>query len=121
MLLQPWRRVQGFPLPRFTPLKGTTSTPLSRCLKPWRQPRGFLQAGLMMIPMLFNALQLLAADPDDEDETQEAVPLYDSPNPVTHRILQEAGQGRELFILLTALLQHGVPSLLRTAEVTLRS
>ncbi|UCE64822.1 MAG: helix-turn-helix transcriptional regulator [Nitrospirota bacterium] len=65
-----------------------------------------------------SALKLLLADPDDEDnDWLEA----DSPDPVTARILSGTQYDRTLYVLLTSLLQHGEPKLLRAAEVNLRS
>jgi len=66
-----------------------------------------------------SSIKLLLADPDgkeDEDWLQT-----DSPDPVTKHILAGTQQDRTLYILLTSLLQHGEPKLLRAAEVNLRS
>jgi len=62
-------------------------------------------------------LQLLAAD--EEDEPDEASPA--SPDPVLDRILKAQERDRELYVLLTALLQAGDVKLIRAAEVNLRS
>ncbi|MDX1412279.1 MAG: helix-turn-helix transcriptional regulator [Nitrospirales bacterium] len=63
-------------------------------------------------------LKLLLADSDDaNNDWLEA----DSPDPVTTRILLGARYDRTLYVLLTSLLQHGEPKLLRAAEVNLRS
>ena len=64
------------------------------------------------------ALDLLLGDPDDEDSLY---PDLDSPDPVTERILRGSRVERDLYVLLTALLRHGEPKLLRAAEVNLRS
>ena len=65
-----------------------------------------------------SAIKLLLADSDDEDHDWLAA---DSPDPVTTRILLGTRYDRTLYVLLTALLQHGEPKLLRAAEVNLRS
>lgn len=64
------------------------------------------------------ALDLLLGDPDEEDSLY---PDLDSPDPVTERILRGSRAERDLYVLLTALLRHGEPRLLRAAEVNLRS
>ena len=64
------------------------------------------------------AIDLLWRDPDEEDSL---APNLDSPDPVTERILQGSRIERDLYVLLTALLRHGEPKLLRAAEVNLRS
>jgi len=62
-------------------------------------------------------LQLLTADQDGESEEDTA----SSPDPVLDRMLQAKDRDRELYVLLTALLQAGDPKLIRAAEVNLRS
>jgi len=57
-------------------------------------------------------------DPDGEDSIY---PDLDSPDPVTERILRGSHTDREMYVLLTSLLLHGEPKLLRAAEVNLRS
>ena len=64
------------------------------------------------------AIDLLLGDPDEEDSL---APDLDSPDPVIERILQASRIERDLYVLLTALLRHGEPKLLRAAEVNLRS
>lgn len=64
------------------------------------------------------AIDLLLRDPGEEDSFS---PNLDSPDPVTERILLGSRTERDLYVLLTALLRHGEPKLLRAAEVNLRS
>ena len=64
------------------------------------------------------AIDLLLGDPDEDGSL---APDLDSPDPVTERILQGSQIERDLYVLLTALLRHGDPKLLRAAEVNLRS
>ena len=64
------------------------------------------------------ALDLLWGDPDEEGSL---FPGLDSPDPVTERILRGSRAERDLYVLLTALLRHGEPKLLRAVEVNLRS
>lgn len=63
-------------------------------------------------------LELLTADPDDEESDG---PPAETIDPVVERILMAAQQERELYVLLTRLLQAGDPKLIRAAEVSLRS
>lgn len=64
------------------------------------------------------ALELLLGDSDEPTST---FPDLDSPDPVTERILCGVQYERELYVLLTSLLRHGEPKLLRAAEINLRS
>ena len=64
------------------------------------------------------ALELLLGDPDGENSVY---PNLDSPDPVIERILRGHQTDRDLYVLLTSLLQRGEPKLLRAAEVNLRS
>jgi transcriptional regulator with XRE-family HTH domain len=59
---------------------------------------------------------LTELDDDDSDGS-----LRESVDPVTERILCAARQDRELYALLTAVLQAGDPKLVRAAEASLRS
>jgi transcriptional regulator with XRE-family HTH domain len=63
-------------------------------------------------------LELLTADPDGETSDS---PSLDTVDPVTEHILIAAHHERELYVLLTRLLQAGDPKLIRAAEVSLRS
>ena len=78
-------------------------------------------AGAIGVPVswLFhhpNSVKLLLTDADNET-LDEA----DSPDPITERMLCGAQQDRELYLLLTTLIQEGDPKLLRAAEANLRS
>ena len=64
------------------------------------------------------AVALLLGDPDEEGSLS---PDRHSPDPVIERILKGNQTDRNLYVLLTALLRHGDPKLLRAAEVNLRS
>jgi transcriptional regulator with XRE-family HTH domain len=63
-------------------------------------------------------LELLTAEPDGEASDS---PSLDSIDPVIERILLAVHHDRELYVLLTRLLQAGDPKLIRAAEVSLRS
>lgn len=62
-------------------------------------------------------IKLVFADLDDD----ASWPSHDHPDPVAERILAATKLERELYVLLTALLQNGDPKLLRAAEVNLKS
>ncbi len=63
-----------------------------------------------------SSVKLLLTDADNE-----ALEGGDSPDLITERMLCGAQQDRELYLLLTTLLQEGDPKLLRAAEANLRS
>lgn len=65
-------------------------------------------------------MTLLLTD-SDEDNSEVEMPQSQSPDPVAECILRSAQRDRDLYVLLTALLQSGDPKLLRAAEVNLRS
>ena len=81
-----------------------------------------LAKGLAIPPAWFystpKAIELLLGDPDGEETLY---PNLDSPDPVTERILHGNQADQDLYVLLTSLLRHGEPKLLRAAEVNLRS
>ena len=81
-----------------------------------------LAKGLAIPPAWFystpKAIELLLGDPDGEETLY---PKLDSPDPVTERILHGKQVDQELYVLLTSLLRHGEPKLIRAAEVNLRS
>ena len=56
---------------------------------------------------------------DDPEDNVSSIPA--SPDPVTERILAGSRMDRSLYVLLTAIMQSGEPTLLRAAEVNLRS
>ena len=64
-------------------------------------------------------LELLTADSDGD--AADDSPSVDSIDPVIERILIAAQHERELYVLLTRLLQADDPKLIRAAEVSLRS
>jgi len=63
-------------------------------------------------------LELLTAD---ADENSPEPPGNEAVDPVIERILLGAHQERELYVLLTTLLQSGEPKLVKAAEASLRS
>ena len=63
-------------------------------------------------------LDLLTADAHGDVSD---LPSTDAVDPVMERILVSAHQERELYVLLTVLLQSGEPKLVKAAEASLRS
>jgi hypothetical protein len=61
---------------------------------------------------------VLLRDPDADDEAQPAPNQLD---PITERILSAAHSHRDLYVLLTALLDKGDEKQIRAAELSLRS
>ena len=79
-------------------------------------------AGILGVPVSWLYIEPLHLDllaADEGDEPEEASPS--SPDPVLDRMLQARDRDRELYVLLTALLQAGDAKLIRAAEVNLRS
>ena len=78
-------------------------------------------ASALKIPVswLFNDPQHVDLLYSVDDEGMQVPP--DSADPVVERILAASHSERELFVLLTALLQRGEPKLWRAAEMSLRS
>ncbi|WP_232068655.1 XRE family transcriptional regulator [Nitrospira sp. KM1] len=62
------------------------------------------------------AFQQLFHESDDEDGDKP-----EEPDPVTARILSASRMDHSLYVLLTVLMQHADPKLLRAAEASLRS
>ena len=124
--IQAWRRVRGFSSSALAEKAGVTQEDLAAIedggldpsvstLEALASALGVPVAWLHSDPTL---LKLLMADPDDE---QDDWLRSDSPDPITTRILEASRPHQDLYVLLTALLQHGEPKLLRAAEVNLRS
>ncbi|HET9962480.1 MAG TPA: helix-turn-helix transcriptional regulator [Nitrospiraceae bacterium] len=57
----------------------------------------------------------------EDDESPELETKSDQADPVLQRMLQASGRDRNLYVLLTALVQSGEPKLLRAAEMSLKS
>ncbi len=93
--------------------------------------RGELDPSVSMVEALAKGLEIppswLYGHPNDmkrlfEDEDDSTGWLTQkSLDPVTERIMLGSQVDRELFVLLTTLLQSGEPKLLRAAEINLRS
>lgn len=64
------------------------------------------------------ALKLLLSDPDENENDWTNV---DSPDPILQLVAHSTPEQRDMYALLTALLQSEEPKLLRAAEVNLRS
>ena len=57
-------------------------------------------------------------DPDDDNPE---LPNTSSPDPLFQRIIQTSRDHQDLFVLVTSLLHHGDPKLIRAAQVSLQS
>lgn len=58
---------------------------------------------------------------NDPDEDNPELPNTSSPDPLFQRIIQTSRDHQDLFVLLTSLLHHGDPKLIRAAQVNLQS
>jgi len=58
---------------------------------------------------------------NDPDEDNPELPNTSSPDPLFQRIIQLSRDYQDLFVLLTSLLHHGDPKLIRAAQVSLQS
>lgn len=58
---------------------------------------------------------------NDPDEDNPEFPDTSSPDPLFQRIIQTSRDHQDLFVLLTSLLHHGDPKLIRAAQVNLQS
>ena len=58
---------------------------------------------------------------NDPDEDNPELPNTSSPDPLFQRIIQTSRDYQDLFVLLTSLLHHGDPKLIRAAQVSLQS
>ena len=124
--LQAWRKARQFSIPKLGVESGVEVTTIESIeagdLDPSVSLVESLAQGLAIPPAWLystpKAIELVLGDPDGEDSV---FPNLDSPDPVTERILRGNQIDHELYVLLTSLLRHGEPKLLRAAEVNLRS
>lgn len=58
---------------------------------------------------------------NESDEDIPELPSTSSPDPLFQRIIQTSRDHQDLFVLLTSLLHHGDPKLIRAAQVSLQS
>jgi transcriptional regulator with XRE-family HTH domain len=58
---------------------------------------------------------------NDPDEDNPGLPDKSSSDPIFQRIIQSSREFEDIFVLLTTLLQHGDPKLIRAAQVSLQS
>ncbi len=124
--LQAWRKARQYSTSKLATESGVESSTIESietgALDPSVSMVESLAKGLAIPPAWLystpKAIELVLGDPDGEDTIY---PDLDSPDPVTERILRGNQTDREMYVLLTSLLRHGEPKLLRAAEVNLRS
>lgn len=124
--LQSWRKARQYSISKLVELSGVEAATIegieSGDIDPMVSTVESLAEGLSIPPSWLyttpKAIERLLGDPDGEDSVY---PNLDSPDPVTECILRGNQTDRELYVLLTSLLRHGEPKLLRAAEVNLRS
>jgi len=124
--IQAWRRMRGNSVTALAGKVGMPSTELEAIeageLDPPASALEALAGGLGIPPgWLYSsptAINLLLGDPDEKNSDWTNI---DSPDPILELIAHSPQEQREMYSLLTALLQSGEPKLLRAAEVNLRS
>lgn len=124
--LQAWRKTRQYSTAKLATESGINSVQIEAIelenLDPSASMIEALAKGLGIPPSWMytspKAMELVLGDPDGEDSIY---PDLDSPDPVTARILLGSQTDKDLYVLLTSLLRHGEPKLLRAAEVNLRS
>ncbi|MDT7041512.1 helix-turn-helix domain-containing protein [Candidatus Nitronereus thalassa] len=124
--LQAWRKARQYSISKLSSDSGVEGSTIEEIeagvLDPLVSIVEALAKGLAIPPAWLystpKAIELLLGDPDGEESVY---PDLDSPDPVTERILRGHQSDREMYVLLTSLLRHGEPKLLRAAEVNLRS
>lgn len=121
-----WRRSRGLSLSALSSRTGLDSTRLEAIESGETDPPASTLdaiASALRIPTSWlygnpKQLELLITDSDGD---QLASPDPDSVDPVLDQVLEAARQRRDLYVLLTAVLQSGDPKLLLAAEASLRS
>jgi len=58
---------------------------------------------------------------NDPDEDYPKLPDASSPDPIFQRMIQTSREYQDIFVLLTSILHHGDPKLIRAARVNLQS
>ena len=124
LTIQAWRRERRQSVTALATKAGITSEQLESIESGGTDPPASMIAALadaigVPVSWLFhhpNSVKLLLTDSDNETPDGS-----DSPDAITERMLCGAQQDRELYLLLTTLLQEGDPKLLRAAEANLRS
>ncbi len=122
--IQAWRRERRQSVTALATKAGITSEQLESIESGETDPPASMIAALadaigVPVSWLFhhpNSVKLLLTDSDNETPDGS-----DSHDASTERMLCGAQQDRELYLLLTTLLQEGDPKLLRAAEANLRS
>ena len=122
--LQAWRHEKRQSVPALATKAGVSAEQIESIESGETDPCASMLAALakaigIPIAWLFhhpNSIKLLLTD--SESETPDEL---DSPDAVTERMLCGVQQDRELYLLLTTLIQEGDPKLLRAAEANLRS
>jgi transcriptional regulator with XRE-family HTH domain len=104
----------GLPAPSLEAIESGEADPSASTLAQLAEGLGIPTSWLFCDP---KQVTLLTTDGDGETLTQ----THDPVDPVIAHILAGRHEARELYVLLTALLQSGEPKLIRAAEASLRS
>lgn len=121
-----WCQFRGMPLSELAEKTGVQITTLqsmqSRALD-IRMSVFETIAGLLRIPTawLHYDPQIIQRLWNDPDEDNPALPDRSSFDPIYQQIIHSSREFEDIFVLLTTLLHHGDPKLIRAAQVSLQS
>jgi len=124
--LDQWCQIRGMPLSELAEKTGVRIEMLQSV------QNGALDASISLFETIAEQLGIPTAwlhyDPrviqrlwNDADEDNPELPEASSTDPIFQRIIQASREYQDIFILLTSILHHGDPKLIRAAQVNLQS
>jgi transcriptional regulator with XRE-family HTH domain len=124
--LDQWCQTRGIPLSELAEKAGVQIETLQAL------QNGALDASISLFETIAEQLDIPTAwlhyDPrviqqlwNDADEDNPELPEVSSTDPIFQRIIQASREYQDIFILLTSILHHGDPKLIRAAQVNLQS
>ncbi len=121
-----WCQFRGIPLAelaeksgvKITTLQSVQSGALDTSVSVFETIAGYLNIPTAWLHYDPQIIQRLWNDPDEDNP---GLPDKSSSDPIFQRIIQSSREFEDIFVLLTTLLQHGDPKLIRAAQVSLQS
>ena len=121
-----WCQAKGLSFAELSRQTGVAMTKLQDFQKgEWDPP---LSVVISMAQSLDVPVSWLHSDPrtisrlwNDPDEDNPELPDVSSSDPIFQRIIQSSREYQGIFVLLTSILHHGDPKLIRAAQVSLQS
>lgn len=121
-----WCQFLGIPLAelaeksgvKITTLQSVQSGALDTSVSVFETIAGYLNIPTAWLHYDPQIIQRLWNDPDEDNP---GLPDKSSSDPIFQRIIQSSREFEDIFVLLTTLLQHGDPKLIRAAQVSLQS